>query len=1027
MCVGLGGPIKVTERGDKISGCVHDNADENGNKPNEGMVETELYDGSGFGKNLIVRVEFNRQDKEVWYMNGQPSSRKKVREKMKELNIQVDNPLQFLPQDKVGQFSNMSPVQLLKETERAIGPETCEKHERLIIEDKTLKEAKHQLNVEEKALADLEKQNEVLYADVERWQRYEANMKQLAQVEGKRAWMIFDEKYEGYKRADDEKQQQKRLKKALEAEKRQMREELAPLENLVKKAVTSMKAQAGDVHSIEEKALEACDRIEAIENNAADAKHGIGQVDKKLAKIVKSRDGYKRQLQETQSEVEAEQRRLAAEFGSSAEQAKTEAQNAVAALHAEYSSKCDELMNHDLSAERQQVGRVNQQIAALGDPVGMKMKIVYEMNHNTVRLADWCQKNGFGEDRVIGPMLMVLDLPNKEHQRLSEQAFNWRTLSSFLARTDDARDELNQVCRREKYNINIYRNKGEPFKPRPSRVPSADLAQFGITAWLDEALVIRDDLRGEILSFLAQQMGVDRYLLGTSATISRIDVLQQYLAERGCDSVEVLTPERTYSFNRSRYGSRKVTASSSIPHQPKGLFSVAINEAEKKRLEAELAQAECALKERETARSAVVAQVEKLKNRRDQALARSNEIKKIFVRFKTMQSRIAGLEEKVRAEQDRIDNFKSEEQKAEYRKRLVDAHHAALGQLSHVALSSISHSEAMTRLAGARLAAGAAEAMLADRTGDTEELDEKIRRAQAEYDVLYEKAKTLAAAIVPTLKSAREKAPEMELKPVSGDPKDKDGPQARSPEGQAIWDSLPDTMEEVDDRIAELEAETSSNMGDASAVRQYKERCSKIEEMKGRVQQCKASVESQSQLVRQLEAEWKPELNEMIKSVDAKFAECFARFRCQGEIRLSDGRKLNEDGDPVGEDDYEQYKIHILVKWRDSEKLHILGEAGRDSGGERSVATMVYLISLQDINPAPFRVVDEINQAMDSTNERNIFTCITNACRDSGKQYFLLTPKLLPDLDYGKDCAIQLVFNGPYMERQNTFRPALFV
>ena len=36
---------------------------------------------------------------------------------------QVDNPLQFLPQDKVGQFTNMSPVELLKHTEMAIGPE----------------------------------------------------------------------------------------------------------------------------------------------------------------------------------------------------------------------------------------------------------------------------------------------------------------------------------------------------------------------------------------------------------------------------------------------------------------------------------------------------------------------------------------------------------------------------------------------------------------------------------------------------------------------------------------------------------------------------------------------------------------------------------------------------------------------------------------------------------------------------------------------------------------------------------------
>ena len=43
---------------------------------------------------------------------------------------------------------------------------------------------------------------------------------------------------------------------------------------------------------------------------------------------------------------------------------------------------------------------------------------------------------------------------------------------------------------------------------------------------------------------------------------------------------------------------------------------------------------------------------------------------------------------------------------------------------------------------------------------------------------------------------------------------------------------------------------------------------------------------------------------------------------------------------------------------------------------------------------APFRVVDEINQAMDSTNERKVFECITRACQKGDKQYFLLTPKL---------------------------------
>ena len=36
----------------------------------------------------------------------------------------------------------------------------------------------------------------------------------------------------------------------------------------------------------------------------------------------------------------------------------------------------------------------------------------------------------------------------------------------------------------------------------------------------------------------------------------------------------------------------------------------------------------------------------------------------------------------------------------------------------------------------------------------------------------------------------------------------------------------------------------------------------------------------------------------------------------------------------------------------------------RQSGGERSVSTMMYLVALTGVTITPFRVVDEINQGM---------------------------------------------------------------
>lgn len=54
---------------------------------------------------------------------------------------------------------------------------------------------------------------------------------------------------------------------------------------------------------------------------------------------------------------------------------------------------------------------------------------------------------------------------------------------------------------------------------------------------------------------------------------------------------------------------------------------------------------------------------------------------------------------------------------------------------------------------------------------------------------------------------------------------------------------------------------------------------------------------------------------------------------------------------------------------RESEQLSIL-DSHRQSGGERAVSTIYYLMAMQSLARAPFRVVDEINQGMDPRNER---------------------------------------------------------
>lgn len=142
-----------------------------------------------------------------------------------------------------------------------------------------------------------------------------------------------------------------------------------------------------------------------------------------------------------------------------------------------------------------------------------------------------------------------------------------------------------------------------------------------------------------------------------------------------------------------------------------------------------------------------------------------------------------------------------------------------------------------------------------------------------------------------------------------------------------------------------------------------------------------------------------------------------------GEVRLRKGQSEEQQQDSLG--DFANWGVEIRVKFREKSPLQVLS-AHHHSGGERSVSTIMYLMALQDMMVSPFRCVDEINQGLDERNERLVFKRIVeNSTRPPKKegiphthvgQYFLITPKLLPNLTdmENDDLTILCIFNGPY-------------
>jgi len=73
-------------------------------------------------------------------------------------------------------------------------------------------------------------------------------------------------------------------------------------------------------------------------------------------------------------------------------------------------------------------------------------------------------------------------------------------------------------------------------------------------------------------------------------------------------------------------------------------------------------------------------------------------------------------------------------------------------------------------------------------------------------------------------------------------------------------------------------------------------------------------------------------------------------------------------------------------------------------------------MSLTTLAHTPFSLVDEINQGMDQRAERMVHNSMVDVtCKEESSQYFLITPKLLPNLRYHRRMRILCVNNGEWI------------
>ena len=134
----------------------------------------------------------------------------------------------------------------------------------------------------------------------------------------------------------------------------------------------------------------------------------------------------------------------------------------------------------------------------------------------------------------------------------------------------------------------------------------------------------------------------------------------------------------------------------------------------------------------------------------------------------------------------------------------------------------------------------------------------------------------------------------------------------------AKWEAeqLPGQKEASEVKIAELETQAEAmDIVDPRIVREYNELKEMIQELEQDIQRREVQRQDAEQQMEQVKEAWLTSLNNLVSRINTRFSAHFASMGFAGQVQLHKGEFEN---------DFENYGVDIMVKYRDREPLQKL-------------------------------------------------------------------------------------------------------
>jgi chromosome segregation protein len=123
---------------------------------------------------------------------------------------------------------------------------------------------------------------------------------------------------------------------------------------------------------------------------------------------------------------------------------------------------------------------------------------------------------------------------------------------------------------------------------------------------------------------------------------------------------------------------------------------------------------------------------------------------------------------------------------------------------------------------------------------------------------------------------------------------------------------------------------------------------------------------------------WRTVLRNLLEHVNLKYQGILSEAQAVGDVRL------------INEHDIEEAGLEIYVGFKGGKPVPL--NAYTQSGGERSTATMTFLLALQQHVQSPFRAVDEYDIHLDPRGREIIADVIVSSVGEGDGQFLVITP-----------------------------------